>query len=54
MPVRSQALATRLLQGAEALVEFAAELDDRQWQTPVVGDGRSVGVVVHPSQRYIR
>ena len=44
---RANALADRLEQGARALAAFAADLTDAQWQTPVPGDGRSIGVVVH-------
>lgn len=44
---RAQALADRLLQGADQLARFAAGLNENQWNTPVRGDGRPVGVVVH-------
>lgn len=44
---RANALASRLEQGAAALVAFASTLTDAQWQTRVPGDGRKVGVVVH-------
>jgi len=44
---RANALAERLEQGARALAETARGLDDAQWQTPIPGDGRKVGVVVH-------
>ena len=44
--VRAKALADRLEQGARALAAFAAGLTDAQWQTPVPGDGRKIGVIV--------
>jgi hypothetical protein len=44
---RAQALADRLEQGARALVALASGLSDAEWQTPLPGDGRKVGVVVH-------
>ena len=47
MSQRSNALAERLEQGAEALATLATGLSDAQWKTPVPGDGRSVGVIVH-------
>ena len=47
MSTRSSALADRLLQGAESLARVAETLDDQQWATPIPGDGRPVGVVVH-------
>ena len=47
MNKRAQALAERLEQGARALASFASTLTDAQWQTPVLKDGRKIGVVVH-------
>ena len=47
MSTRSNALADRLEQGAGALADFAGKLNDAQWRTPVPGDGRMVGVIVH-------
>jgi hypothetical protein len=47
MSTRTEALARRLEEGAQALAAFAAGLTDAQWQTQVPGDGRKVGVVVH-------
>jgi hypothetical protein len=44
---QSDALADRLEQGARALAEFASGLSDAEWRTPIPGDGRKVGVVVH-------
>jgi hypothetical protein len=47
MTKRTEALAQRLEQGALALANFAGDLTEREWQTPIPGDGRKVGVVVH-------
>ena len=44
---RAEALASRMEQGLEALMAFAATLTDAQWRTPIPKDGRLVGVVVH-------
>lgn len=44
---RANALAERLEQGARALATFASALTDAEWQTPVLRDGRKIGVVVH-------
>jgi hypothetical protein len=44
---RAHALAERLEQGARALAALARTLSDEQWQTPIPGDGRPIGVVVH-------
>src|SRR5688572_16500356 len=44
---RAEALARRLEQGIDAMIGFASTLTERQWQTPVPKDGRTVGVVVH-------
>src|SRR5512142_2586742 len=44
---RAEALAGRLEAGAAALASFAAALSESEWQTPVVKDGRKIGVVVH-------
>jgi len=44
---RSQALADRLERGARALAALAGSLTDAEWEMPVPGDGRTVGVVVH-------
>ena len=40
-------LAARLERGAQALLVFAAGITEEQWLTPLPGDGRPVGVVVH-------
>jgi hypothetical protein len=47
MTRRADALADRLDQGAADLADLAATLTDAEWRTPVPGDGRTVGVVVH-------
>jgi hypothetical protein len=44
---KSTELADRLEQGARALATFAATLSDDEWHTPLIGDGRSIGVVIH-------
>ena len=44
---RAQALAERLEQGARALEALADRLTEREWQTAIPRDGRSIGVVVH-------
>lgn len=44
---RANALANRLLLGAERLVFLAESLSQTDWETPVIGDGRTIGVVVH-------
>ncbi|MDH3206322.1 MAG: DinB family protein [Gemmatimonadota bacterium] len=47
MSSRAKALASRILQGADALATYADQLDEDQWATAIPVDGRSVGVVVH-------
>ena len=47
MTKRTEALAQRLEQGVRQLTDFARSLTDEQWQMPVPGDGRKIGVVVH-------
>jgi hypothetical protein len=47
MNSRSELLADRLVNGADALATLAASLNDSQWKTPLPHDGRTVGVVVH-------
>jgi hypothetical protein len=44
---RARALAERLERGAHALRALAATLTEAQWRTPMPGDGRTVGVIVH-------
>jgi hypothetical protein len=44
---RAEALARRLEQGIDALIAFANTLTEKQWQTAIPKDGRTVGVVVH-------
>lgn len=46
MSARTEALADRIVQGAETLATYAEGLSDSQWTTPSP-DGRPVGVVVH-------
>ena len=47
MNLRSEALADRLEQGAQALAAFATALTDTEWSSRIPGDGRKIGVVVH-------
>lgn len=44
---RADLLANRLEQGAEKLAALAERLSDREWNHKVVGDGRTIGVVIH-------
>ena len=44
---RAEALADRIEYGAKNLIALAQQLNDSEWQTPVNGDGRTVGVVIH-------
>lgn len=44
---RSGMLAERLEEGARALAAFASRLTDAEWQTALITDRRTVGVVVH-------
>ena len=44
---RADALADRLEQGARALADFARDLTEAQWRTPLAKDGRRIGVIVH-------
>ena len=48
MSQRANALADRLELGARARAHVASALSDAAWQTHVPGDGRKVGVTVHP------
>ena len=47
MRQRSNALADRLEQGAQALANFASNLTEEEWQLTIPHDGRKIGVVVH-------
>ena len=47
MSQRSNALATRLEEGAAALEKFARDLTDEQWQARLPKDGRKFVVLVH-------
>ncbi|TJY36218.1 DinB family protein [Pontimicrobium aquaticum] len=44
---RANALADRLILGATKLANFAENLSDSEWNKPVLGDGRTIGVVIH-------
>jgi hypothetical protein len=44
---RANALADRLILGARKLANFAEGISDSEWDSPVLGDGRTIGVVVH-------
>lgn len=44
---RADLLAKRLLKGASQLAAFTGNLSENDWNKPVLGDGRSIGVVVH-------
>ena len=44
---RANALADRLISGARELAKLAESLSDSEWNKPVFGDGRTIGVVVH-------
>ena len=44
---RANALADRLISGAKELAKFVDGLSDSEWNKPVKGDGRTIGVVVH-------
>jgi hypothetical protein len=47
MSKRSDALATRLEDGARALAELASTLSDAEWETRGPKDRRKIGVIVH-------
>jgi len=47
MSHRAHALADRIEAGARALAAFAEGLNSAEWKTPIPGDGRPIGVVVH-------
>jgi hypothetical protein len=47
MSQRSNALAERLEQGADALITLASGLTETEWNTRIPRDGRKIGVVVH-------
>lgn len=44
---RANALADRLITGAMKLAKFTSGLSDSEWDKSVLGDGRTIGVVVH-------
>ena len=47
MSRRAESLAARIEEGASGLAAFAERLSDKDWQTKIPKDGRTVGVVVH-------
>jgi hypothetical protein len=47
MSKRSNALAERLEQGAQALADFASGLTEAEWQMRLPKDGRKIGVIVN-------
>jgi len=47
MSERTDALARRLEQGAEALIDLASGLTESEWNIRIPRDGRKIGVVVH-------
>ncbi len=47
MSDRTEALARRLEQGADALIALAGGLTETEWNTRIPKDGRKIGVVVH-------
>ena len=44
---RAEALADRLVRGADALALFTGTLTDVEWETRLLKDGRKIGVIVH-------
>jgi hypothetical protein len=47
MSQRTNALADRLEQSANALAQFAEALTDAEWRIRVPRDGRTIGVIIH-------
>jgi len=47
MTIRTESLAKRIIQGADALAAFAEQLSDEEWNTIVQPDGRRAGVIIH-------
>jgi hypothetical protein len=47
MSRRAESLAARIEEGASGLAAYAEKLSDKDWQTKIPKDGRTVGVVVH-------
>jgi hypothetical protein len=45
--LQANALADRLAQGANALIDFTMTLTDAEWRMPLPKDGRAIGVIVH-------
>ena len=44
---RAKLLADRLIHGVNLLATFAEGLSESDWNKPVKGDGRTIGVVIH-------
>ncbi len=44
---RAVQLAERILQGANALADFAESLSEAEWKMHVPGESRTVGVIIH-------
>ena len=44
---RAKLLADRLIHGVNQLATFAEGLSESDWNKPVKGDGRTIGVVIH-------
>jgi hypothetical protein len=44
---RAEALADRLVRGADSLALFAGTLTDVEWETRLLKDGRKIGVIIH-------
>ncbi|HEX7252717.1 MAG TPA: DinB family protein [Thermoanaerobaculia bacterium] len=47
MSRRAESLAARIEEGSSGLAAYAEKLSDKDWQTRIPKDGRTVGVVVH-------
>ena len=47
MSPNANALASRLEEGAQRLLTFAAGLTDAEWRSRTPKDGRTIGVIVH-------
>lgn len=47
MSRRAESLAARIEEGASGLAAYVEKLSDKDWQTRIPKDGRTVGVVVH-------
>ena len=47
MTTRAESLAERITLGAEELASFIEKLSESEWDTPIPGEERKVGVLVH-------